>query len=363
MNEIKNEVQVFENIQFGKLRVIEIDGKPWVIGKDVAEMLGYSNSRKALADHVDGDDRMDGVTIRDSIGRNQTPVLINESGLYSLIFSSKLPEAKKFKRWVTSEVLPAIRKTGGYVADGREQEFIENNKMIQKELQELRLTVTALQNQLTPTPDAHMQNMWKYYNCNPIISELADSMGIDYRECLDAVYEHMTKHFGFNKTVAVREYQTRYRMPVEENVSVITAVSDNPVYRKMLIQSANEVMSNINMNHTITTPTTERNITAKTINKTVRKSSNTTSFTLEDSVDSMVSTIASVTGDKTVNNWKTYKTIYERITTKSAWKRLCTTHKCANKKEVIMTDVKYKKLFVKISNEIMSEQTTEVSYE
>jgi prophage antirepressor-like protein len=76
--------------------------------------LGYSNPRKALADHVDDEDKIGGVTIRDSIGREQNPVLINKSGLYGLIFSSKLPGAKKFKRWVTSEVLPAIRRTGTY---------------------------------------------------------------------------------------------------------------------------------------------------------------------------------------------------------------------------------------------------------
>ena len=84
------------------------------VGKDVATALGYSNSRKALLDHVDDEDKTDGVTIRDAIGRNQKAVFINESGLYSLILSSKLPQAKAFKRWVTSEVLPTIRKTGKY---------------------------------------------------------------------------------------------------------------------------------------------------------------------------------------------------------------------------------------------------------
>lgn len=113
--EKKNEIVVFTNKDFGSVRMIYIDGEPYFVGKDIAEILGYSNSRKALLDHVDEDDKTDGVTIRDSIGREQTPVLINESGLYSLILSSKLPSAKRFKRWVTSEILPTIRKTGGYV--------------------------------------------------------------------------------------------------------------------------------------------------------------------------------------------------------------------------------------------------------
>lgn len=115
-----NGIQVFNNPEFGSIRTLEINGEPYFVGKDVATLLGYSNTRKALADHVDEDDKTDGVTIRDSIGREQNPVLINESGLYSLILSSKLPSAKRFKRWVTSEVLPSIRKSGGYIT-GQEQ--------------------------------------------------------------------------------------------------------------------------------------------------------------------------------------------------------------------------------------------------
>lgn len=108
------EVQLF-NFENHEVRSLLINSEPWFVGKDVAEILSYSNTRKALTDHVDDEDKMDGVTIRDSIGRNQKPVLINESGLYSLVLSSKLPSAKKFKRWVTSEVLPTLRKTGQYL--------------------------------------------------------------------------------------------------------------------------------------------------------------------------------------------------------------------------------------------------------
>ena len=110
-----NDLKIFENPEFGTIRTLELNGEPWFVGKDVAEVLSYSNPRKAIIDHVDEEDKTDGVTIRDSIGREQKPVLINESGLYSLILSSKLPTAKAFKRWVTSEVLPAIRRTGGYI--------------------------------------------------------------------------------------------------------------------------------------------------------------------------------------------------------------------------------------------------------
>lgn len=143
----------FENQQ---VRTLTIDEEPYFLGKDVAVILGYSNSRKALQDHVDLEDKKDGVTIRDSIGREQTPVVINESGLYSLIMSSKLPTAKKFKRWVTSEVLPTIRKHGAYMTDQKIEEVLTDpDTIIQlatqlKEEREARLIAEQQVNELKP---------------------------------------------------------------------------------------------------------------------------------------------------------------------------------------------------------------------
>nr|DAK94377.1 MAG TPA: repressor domain protein [Caudoviricetes sp.] len=110
-----NELKIFENPAFGKVRVVEQGGEPWFVGKDVAEILGYSDLNKAVAMHVDDDDKKLNDKTSPSFGQRGT-TLINESGLYSLVLSSKLPDAKKFKHWVTAEVLPAIRKTGGYIA-------------------------------------------------------------------------------------------------------------------------------------------------------------------------------------------------------------------------------------------------------
>ena len=109
-----DELKIFENPAFGKVRVVEQGGEPWFIGKDVAEILGYSNTPKAIRDHVDDEDKLAERIVLS--GQNREVAIINESGLYSLILSSKMPKAKEFKRWVTSEVLPAIRKTGGYIA-------------------------------------------------------------------------------------------------------------------------------------------------------------------------------------------------------------------------------------------------------
>lgn len=109
-------LQVFANPEFGEIRSVLIDGEPWLVGKDVARALGYSNTKDALTKHVDSEDK-GGSQIATHFG-TKTMTVINESGLYALILSSKLPDAKKFKRWVTSEVLPAIRKTGSYQITG-----------------------------------------------------------------------------------------------------------------------------------------------------------------------------------------------------------------------------------------------------
>lgn len=107
-----NEIKIFNSSEFGDMRTVTIDDEPWFVGKDVAEALGYSNARDALSKHVDKEDK--GVAKRDTPGGKQDLSIINESGLYALIFGSKLESAKRFKHWVTSEVLPTIRKTGGY---------------------------------------------------------------------------------------------------------------------------------------------------------------------------------------------------------------------------------------------------------
>lgn len=106
--------EIFSCAEFGNLTVMEIDNEPWFVGKEVAEKLGYARGTKAIADHIDIEDR-DEIPIQDSIGRMQKTPIINESGLYSLVLSSKLEGAKRFKRWVTKDILPAIRKTGGYI--------------------------------------------------------------------------------------------------------------------------------------------------------------------------------------------------------------------------------------------------------
>ena len=121
------DIAIFKNEEFGQVRSVMIGDEPWFVGKDVAEALGYVKARNAIANHVEEDDKKD-APIQGDRGGTQAMTIINESGLYALIFGSKLESAKRFKRWVTSEVLPAIRRTGRYEMP-KQKELISANEL------------------------------------------------------------------------------------------------------------------------------------------------------------------------------------------------------------------------------------------
>lgn len=176
-----NEIKIFENAEFGEIRTIEINGEPWLVGKDIGQILGYDRPDKALEKHVDEDDKLM-AQIRTS-GQNRNVYVINESGLYSLILSSKLPSAKKFKHWVTSDVLPTIRKHGLYAID----DVLANPDTLIQALTELKKErklnagyqqTIAVQNQQI----AEMQPKASYYdvvlNCKDLVA--ISSISKDY---------------------------------------------------------------------------------------------------------------------------------------------------------------------------------------
>lgn len=145
-----NNIKVFENNEFGTVRTVEVDREPFFVGKDVADILGYQNGSRDINRHVDEEDRHK-IMLFDG-NQDKETIVINESGLYSLVLSSKLPTAKKFKRWVTSEVLPAIRKTGGYIggAEGMtEAEIMARAVLIgQRTIEEQKRKIDNLQNEI-----------------------------------------------------------------------------------------------------------------------------------------------------------------------------------------------------------------------
>ena len=159
----ETQLQIFNNADFGSIRTLDINGEPWLVGKDVAEALGYQNASKALTDHVDEEDKLNNESLS-SLGQ-RGGWLINESGVYSLVFSSKLPTAKKFKRWVTSEVLPAIRKHGVFVMD----DIINNTDALIEALQafkaeKIRRQALEVENAIQRQQIAEMEPKVSYYD-------------------------------------------------------------------------------------------------------------------------------------------------------------------------------------------------------
>ena len=173
-----NKIEIFKNEQFGEVRTILIGDEPWFAGKDVALVLRYSNPQKAIRDHVDEEDR----TVNESFTVHGTPItLINESGLYSLIMCSKLPEAKAFKRWITHEVIPTIRKTGGYMTDSLLKRIQKEPAIIVEFAQALILEknrVKALECELnTAKPKADYGKVARHHQklgCSPDIRFILD---------------------------------------------------------------------------------------------------------------------------------------------------------------------------------------------
>lgn len=147
-----NEMQIFNNPEFGEVRTIQIDGDPWFVGKDVAAALEYENTRDAISRHVDEEDK-NTVAFHDGIRGNPNMTVINESGVYALIFGSKLERAKRFKHWVTSEVLPAIRKTGQYLIPGMAPQLCPVKPSSAGEVAQLLRVLRATMKDNYQTPD------------------------------------------------------------------------------------------------------------------------------------------------------------------------------------------------------------------
>ena len=179
-----NDLVIFENPEFGQIRTMNKDGEPWFVGKDVADALGYGKGKSlnnAVSRHVDDDDK--GVTEMMTPGGRQNVVIINESGLYSLILSSKLPTAKQFKRWVTSEVLPNIRKTGGYIAG---QENLSDSELMAKALLVAQRTIEERNKQIeTMKPKALFADAVSGSDTSILVRDLAKLLkqnGVDIGE-------------------------------------------------------------------------------------------------------------------------------------------------------------------------------------
>lgn len=224
-----NEVQIFNNEEFGQVRTLVINGEPWFVGKDVAEILGYSNTRKALADHVDEEDK--GVTKCDTLGGVQDLTVINESGLYGLILSSKMPNAKKFKHWVTSEVLPAIRKHGIYATDNV-IDHILNNPDFGIQL------LTKLKEERTARVEAERRNaILMHVNKTYTVTEIAKELGLKSAIQLNKILAEKKIQYQVNGTWVM---YSKYSNLGYEEIKQEVLDSGRVIYHRRITQMGRE---------------------------------------------------------------------------------------------------------------------------
>ncbi len=215
------EVEVFKNEEFGEIRTVTINGEPWFVGKDIATALGYGNTNDALKKHVMNEDKLMGSqnatpSIKDTLGRTQYPTWINESGLYSLIFGSKLESAKNFKRWITSEVLPTIRKTGGFV--NNDDLFIntyfpyadESTKAMFKST----LSTVRKQNQIIEKQKKELK-----YKEDVIIGLVDDITLAEKRQILNRVVRYNHANYSERWSALYREFENKYHISLQQRLN------------------------------------------------------------------------------------------------------------------------------------------------
>ena len=230
---MNKEIQIFNNNELGQVRGILINGEPYFVGKDVAEILGYTNPQKAIRTHVDDEDK--GLNEMDTPGGIQQLTVINESGLYSLILSSKLPNAKKFKRWVTSEVLPQIRKTGRYepvqmskelqaifMIDGKTEELKNEISCVKDDVKDLKDNMPLLGidcDEVTKKVQSVATKFLGYKT--PAYNDRSVS-----RKVYSDIYAQLKREFGVRSYKAIKRSQLEKAVEIINNYALPMILSD-----------------------------------------------------------------------------------------------------------------------------------------
>ena len=229
------EIEIFNNEEFGEIRTVTIDGEPWFVGKDVAEALKYNEPHKAIQRHVEDDDRTK-YPVTDSTGRTQDTWLISESGLYALIFGSKLESAKRFKHWVTNEVLPAIRKHGIYATDNVIDNIL-NNPDFGIEL------LTKLKEERTARVEAERRNaILTHVNKTYTMTEIAKELGLKSATQLNKMLAEKKIQYQVNGTwVMYSQYSTLGYEEIKQEVLDTGRV----IYHRRVTQLGREFILNL----------------------------------------------------------------------------------------------------------------------
>ena len=217
-----NDLIVFTNEQFGRVRAVEINGESWLVGKDVVQILGYADVTHAVLDHVDEEDRINSKTqgLIDPEFGQRGAWLINESGFYSLVFSSKVPDAKRFKHWVTAEVLPSIRKTGSYSLTQKQDSYLIEDPIARaerwiEEQKEKQLLETKLVEKDKMIEKQAIQLDYK----EDVIIGLVDNISLsDKRQILNRVVRYKHANYQERWSLLYREFENKYHLDLNRRI-------------------------------------------------------------------------------------------------------------------------------------------------
>lgn len=333
---------IFENEKFGSVRTMTIDNEPWFVGKDVAECLDYKNPRQAIITNVDEDDK--GVHSIDTLGGIQKMTIINESGLYSLILLSHLKKAKEFKHWVTSEVLPSIRKTGGYGVTN-------NNTELLAEIASLRQEVAEIKSLVVPTQCNYY--LWKNSIATPLVKTVSNILGLPIADTYKMIYDDMALR-GFNQPYAMNRFCNKYKI---DNVSTIDAVADVDDYVRMFMDSVNRFLEINTAASNIPTTASQ-----KVINN-IDASNGAIVDYLNLTAEEIIKPLVDLYHDTSVNNAYTYKRVYKVMRSDRSWKSLMTRRHCKSKKNLVAKFADIRRDFAKTVNQLMEIGTVEVGGE
>lgn len=263
-------------------------------------------------------------------------IFLTESEMYDFLLESKSDVGRAFRSWVVRDLLPQIRKTGGYVADGREQEFVNNTPALQSEIRSLHNAIAVLQMQVAPKKCDYAENTWKKRTSTPMAQKVAGVYNKNIHDVYNMIYSCMKTNFGFDNVAAMIKYCDKYGLPMDGTVSAITAIADDPTYQMYFAKAVGILLKN-----------------AKTTQVASELSAPQKKFTVNDDFDEIIIAVAEKLGyDKP--NKTVYEEVYNKITTKQGWKCLLTRYHCATKKHIIENERKYKVKFVDICNEILS---------
>ena len=341
---IKNEITVMQ-FEGNDVDIIMENGEPlfeiYSTGMALGQFTTAKGKRYPNKARIDANLQSAEIT---GVLRN-AKLYITESQLYDLMLEMKTDKARKFRKWITEEVVPSIVRTGGYVAEGYEQNFLaelvkrldERDRVQHESILALQKQVVGLQKILDVKPDMYKINTWKKHTGTPVVERLASALGMDKVEksLYGDIYEEMNATCGFNKVTAVMDYRAKYHLDEDIEVPPINVIADNPVYQRDFVITVNRMIAKVKSVHT----------DVATISTPLDKFNAAIHFLIE------------LRNDKSAHGAKTLALVYDRMHSKQSWAVMKGKNKCNTKKELIMKKDSEYDLFCKTVDEMIKEIT------